>query len=145
MGTLDRERVDAHLRSLEDTVAVLRTVQGWQARDLADEATRLWTVAHGMQIAIQNVVDIAAHLSAALATGEVPESYHDAILALGRLGLLDPSFAERIAPMAGLRNILVHGYLRLDVDRLVTALRSLDDFGAFASAVEAFLAANPGL
>ena len=50
---------------------------------------------------------------------------------------------ERIASMAGFRNILVHGYVALNLVLVVGALRQLDDFTAFALAVATFLDANP--
>ena len=145
MGRLDRDAVREHLLALEEAVAVLRTKADWTPAELRDEPTKLWVVAHGLQLAIQNVVDIAAHIGASLRSGASAADYRDAILALAEWGVLERPFAGRIAPMAGLRNIIVHGYLRLQVERLVDALGNLDDFGTFARAIHAFLAANPGL
>lgn len=145
MARLDRESVVAHLADLEEAVAVLRRAAGWTARDLAGDTARLWVVAHGLQVAIQNVVDISAHVGAALRAGAAADDYRDAILALGSLGVLDTAFVARIAPMAGLRNIIVHGYLRLEAARLVDALGQLDDFATFARGIDAFLAQNPDL
>ena len=38
------------------------------------------------------------------------------------LGLIDHDLAERLAPSAGLRNVLVHAYVDLDLARLVAAV-----------------------
>ena len=38
--------------------------------------------------------------------------------------------------MAGLRNILVHEYVAVDLDRLIAFLDHLDDFTAFANSVD---------
>lgn len=145
MGRLDRDSVMAHLLSMEEAVAVLRGTASWTESDLRADTVRLWAVAHGLQLAIQNIIDIAAHLGAALRSGVAAEDYRATILAIGDLGVVDPTFAVRIAPMAGLRNIIVHGYLRLQVERLVEALAHLDDFGTFAGDVRAFIEANPTL
>lgn len=145
MRKLDREAINEHLAALEEATAVLHGTATWTAQDLAADTGRLWIVAHGLQIAIQNVLDVAAHIGAALRSGASIGDYRGAVLALGELGVLDADFAQRIAPMAGLRNIIVHGYLRLEADRLVQAIGQLDDFATFAQAVEAFLAQNHGL
>lgn len=51
--------------------------------------------------------------------------------------------AERIAPMAGLRNLLVHGYLAIDRRTLHTHLSRVEDFREFIRHIEAYLAASP--
>lgn len=60
--------------------------------------------------------------------------------------MLPADFARCFRAMAGFRNVLVHGYLELDVDRLHRVLNHhLDDFVAFAGHVERFLASGPPL
>jgi len=145
MGRLDQETIRAHLAALEEAVRVLRRLTGWGAAELQADPVRLWAVAHGVQLALQNVLDVSMHIVAGIGGGTAPEDYRGALVALGRLGVVEQAFAESIAPMAGLRNILVHSYLRLSVDRLVQALARLDDFDAFVRAVAAFLALNPEL
>jgi uncharacterized protein YutE (UPF0331/DUF86 family) len=54
------------------------------------------------------------------------------------------AFADRFRPIAGFRNLLVHGYLDLDVARLHRVLEErLDDFVEFAAHVERHLAQLP--
>jgi uncharacterized protein YutE (UPF0331/DUF86 family) len=144
MARIDREAVAAHLAAIEDAVTVLQGLSHLSPADLA-ATERLWAVSHGLQLAIQNVLDVATHVVTALDAGAPPEDYRGALLRLGELGVLRPEFAAQIAPMAGLRNILVHGYLRLEVQRLVDALQRLDDLAAFTESVRAFLDANAAL
>jgi uncharacterized protein YutE (UPF0331/DUF86 family) len=113
--------------------------------DLEADTVRLWALAHGLQLAAQNVIDVASHLASALRSGAAPADYRGAILALGEIGVLDDRFARTLAPLAGLRNVLVHAYLHLEADRLLEAVRKLDDFRRFVTGVRAFLARNPGL
>ena len=61
------------------------------------------------------------------------EEYRDAIRLLGRSGYLKPDLAQKLIPMAGLRNILVHDYLDVDRDRIYNLLQDcLEDFEQFA-------------
>jgi uncharacterized protein YutE (UPF0331/DUF86 family) len=63
-----------------------------------------------------------------------------AIDGLRELGIVTSRFAERFRGVAGFRNILVHGYLGTDPERLHDMLNSgLDDFVEFAQHVETYL------
>lgn len=135
----DREVVQRRLLHLLETVEVLRTFQGTPLTELASNPTTSWAIQHGLQISVQAVLDVAAHCVAA-AGAPVPDQYRAAILALGPLGVLPEEFAERIAPMAGFRNVLVHHYVEVDL-RAVKALldEHLDDFLDFARHVTRYL------
>ncbi len=139
---LDRESIDAHLHHLRTIVQELRRKGPVTPQQLQASTELLWFVAYGLQIAAQNAIDVALRIVVSL-SGEAPDDYRAALEGLGRLHVMDEESAARIAPMAGLRNILVHGYLRLDVDRLADALSHLGDITEFARGIEAFLAANP--
>ena len=117
----------------------------WSAAQLTTDTVHLWALAYGFQLAAQNVLDISSHIGSALRLGAAPEDYHGAIVALGETGVLDADFARVLAPLAGLRNILVHGYLRLEAERLHEALGHLGDLRRFIADIHAFLEANPGL
>lgn len=141
---LDRESIDAHVHHVRAIVQELRRRGAVSAQQLQASTELLWYAAYGLQMAAQNAIDVAMQIVVSL-SGEAPEDYRGALEGLGRLHVLDEAFAAQIAPMAGLRNILVHGYLRLDAQRLADALGHLDDLTEFARGIEAFLAANPKL
>lgn len=51
--------------------------------------------------------------------------------------------ADKIKGMAGLRNILVHDYLRVDLEKLIEFVRfRLEDFLVFMRVVREYLAQN---
>ncbi|MFZ5468995.1 MAG: type VII toxin-antitoxin system HepT family RNase toxin, partial [Myxococcota bacterium] len=79
-----------------------------------------WAVLHGLQLCTQNALDIATHLCAAL--GRDAQDYRSAIDGLVALGVLPPEFGSRFRDVAGFRNILVHGYLEVDLRRVHTLL-----------------------
>lgn len=54
--------------------------------------------------------------------------------------MIDREFARSFRDVAGFRNVLVHGYLDVDLEIVGALLREhLDDFESFAVQVEAFL------
>ncbi len=92
----------------------------------------------GLQLCTQNVLDVATHLAAS-AGRDVPD-YATAIDQIGDLGVLPAEFAARIRPVAGFRNVIVHGYLDVDLEIVHRLLNDgLDDFAEFARLVNCYL------
>lgn len=92
----------------------------------------------GLQLCAQNALDIATHIAAA--SGRDVGDYAAAIDALGDLGILPEDFARRFRGVAGFRNVVVHGYLELDLTVVHSLLQSgLDDFVTFAQHVHRYL------
>jgi uncharacterized protein YutE (UPF0331/DUF86 family) len=70
---------------------------------------------------------------------DVPD-YAGAIDRLAEIGILPHDFAARFRGIAGFRNVLVHGYLDVDVTHLHNLLNShLDDFSVFARHIRLYL------
>jgi len=84
------------------------------------------------------VLDIATHVSAS--EGHDVGDYTAAIDRLADIGILPRAFAARFRPIAGFRNVVVHGYLEVDLHVVHTVLNvHLDDFVEYAGFVEAWL------
>ena len=87
------------------------------------------------QLAIQVVLDIGSHIIADNRLGSADE-YRDIIRILGDAHYLPPDLVNRLLPLAGLRNILVHDYIEVDRGKLYDALHTgLEDFENFATHV----------
>jgi uncharacterized protein YutE (UPF0331/DUF86 family) len=137
-GEIDTKTLRRHLASLQAALAQLRGHAGRPVTLLQTDLDELWTVEHGLQLCAQNALDIATHIAAS-AGRDVPD-YASAIDALAAIGVLDPDFAVRFRAIAGLRNLLVHGYIEVDIHRLHQVLnRGLDDFADLAAKISAYL------
>lgn len=92
-----------------------------------------------LQVAIQAVLDICNHIVADLGL-EAPTEYRQVPEILASQKLLSIPLARRIGLMIGLRNVLVHEYLKVD-RRLVYSIitEDLGDFAKFIKAVGKFL------
>jgi uncharacterized protein YutE (UPF0331/DUF86 family) len=138
-GSFDAAVVRRHVLALDAAVQHLRRHAGRPLEALVSDPDRRWAVERGLQLAAQNALDIATHLSASEGR-DVPD-YATAIDTLGELGILPHDFAARFRALAGFRNVLVHGYLGVDVTRVHQQLNSgLADFEEFVRHVEAYLA-----
>ena len=83
----------------------------------------LYKFADGLERIIGRIIDINFHLITA-GGGAPPSDYYASFVELGRLGVLEPAFAQRLAPSAGLRNRLVHEYDEVDPVKLHEACRA---------------------
>ena len=138
-GEIDVHVIRRHLAALRESLHVLGLHSGVSAEDLDADTESRWIVERGLQLCAQNALDIATHIAASRGR-DVPE-YASAIDELGRLGVLDRRFAAEFRNVAGFRNVLVHGYLDVDLNVLCSLLNQhLGDFEVFATQVEAYLA-----
>ncbi|MBW1992097.1 MAG: DUF86 domain-containing protein [Deltaproteobacteria bacterium] len=95
-------------------------------------------VERNLEMAAQCVLDIC-HRIISLTQSPKPADYYGAILQLGELGVLPMDFSWSLAPLAGLRNILVHEYLAIDWNEVYRRLQNLDDLARFAEFVRQWL------
>ena len=87
--------------------------------------------------AVQVTIDLATSSCVRLGLG-TPATYAEAFRLLAGQGLLDQDLAERLARAAGFRNLLVHGYGRLDLQRVHAIARTGPaDLRAFLAALSA--------
>ena len=117
---------------------MLKRHTGGALEKLETDSEERWAVERGLHLCAQNVLDIATHIAAGEGR-DVPD-YATAVLELGRLGVLPVDFAREFSSVAGFRDILVHGYLDLDLALLHRLLNErLDDFEVFAGEIEEYL------
>ena len=137
-GRVDSTVVRRHLFALQSAVQTLATHRDVSIDELKSNRDRLWAIERGLQLVAQNAIDIATHLAAA--AGFDSSDYATAIDRLAALGILSPEFISRFRGIAGFRNVLVHGYLELDLSVLHQLLTTrLQDFTTFAQSIEDYL------
>jgi uncharacterized protein YutE (UPF0331/DUF86 family) len=130
------------MEEIHRNVEFLRSQLPVEPEDLERDVLKRWAVERGLQVTIQAVLDAGTHILSELGGDEI-ESYREVFSSLAARGVLDPSFAEQIAPMAAFRNILVHDYAVVDLRIMCSVLRDrLGDFTAFTDAIRRFLAAR---
>jgi uncharacterized protein YutE (UPF0331/DUF86 family) len=139
---IERELVEQHLLNMEEALARLKAYGDLSLDDLASDLGLQWILEKGLQVLIQNLLDIGAHLLAGAFKNDW-DDYSQIIEKLGVHGVIPNSFAENIKGMAGLRNILVHDYLRIDHEKLLEFVRfRLEDFLTFMRFIREYLKAE---
>lgn len=139
---VDIESLLTHLRELKEAYKdLLRYQQEVTFQDLKESRDKRNMVLHALLVSIQAAIDIANHLIVEEGLRR-PESYREAFDILQENDLLPASLEEKLAELAGFRNVLVHLYFRLDLEEVFRILQ--EDVGAlkdFASIVAKIL--NP--
>jgi uncharacterized protein YutE (UPF0331/DUF86 family) len=77
----------------------------------------------------QLVIDIAGELAAR--RGDRFDDYTEAIRTLSRDAAFSADLVRQLEPLAGFRNVVIHEYVALNLDRVVEALGRLDPIDRF--------------
>ncbi|MCG8402877.1 MAG: DUF86 domain-containing protein [Firmicutes bacterium] len=134
----DRQMVLDKLNQLEMYVEELESLQKYSIDDLQRHLANLWTVTHGLQLSIQIILDVGNHLLSDL--GIKVGDYTEIIDKMGETGIIPGPFAQKIRGMAGFRNVLVHGYITLNINQVYQVLQNnLTDFIDFNNYVNKYL------
>lgn len=118
---LDADAVVGKLRAMRRLLDTLHSL-GPVDRDRLDREFSTQLIVERI---VSHLVDLAAGINAHVAAvehGEAPRDLRRSFVAASATGMIEAELAERLAPSAGLRNVLVHAYLDLDVSQLVAAV-----------------------
>jgi len=95
-------------------------------------------IERNLQVAAQSVIDIANRIIS-LDALKKPRDYYEAILILGQAGILPSDFAQKLAPIAEFRNILVHDYLEIDWEEVNSNLQHIGDLETYMQHVKSWM------
>jgi uncharacterized protein YutE (UPF0331/DUF86 family) len=114
-----------HLRDLRPRVT--------DAQVLRDDLSLHNDVLFSLLTVCQLVIDIAAELSAR--RGLRFDDYTGAVTNLSAFAEIPPAVVQELRSLPGFRNVLIHEYVALDLERAIEALGRLDTIARFAAAV----------
>lgn len=134
------EAVRQRLLKLEESISRLEVLGRSDRVTLRTNFREAWAAERGLQIAAETILDVGNHILSAH-FGESARDYEDVITQLAARSVLDEGLRTRLKGLGGFRNVLVHGYLELDPDRVADYLaKAPADFAEFVRAVRQWLA-----
>lgn len=84
-------------------------------------------------------VSINSHVAVTL-LGEAPDDYRSSFELVERAGAIHTDLADRLRRSVGLRNVLTHDYMRVDLAIVATAVgMAISDYGAYVRQVAGWL------
>jgi len=133
------EAIQARLRRLEDVISELTAFSRLDRDSIRASVRDQWAIERGLQLGAEILFDIGDHILVAQ-YGVSPQDHEDVLEQLFRQGFLSGELRARLKGLGGLRNLLVHDYLRLDPEKVTEFLdRAPRDLGDFARAIRKWL------
>ena len=127
--------INDKLKRLEENLRVLNDFKGkYSLEDLLANKVDEWALRYGLLECIQIIIDVSCSFIAEKNLG-IPKNYSECILIIVSNKYLDKDLGERIIKMVGLRNLFVHEYGIIDLNKLYEYLNHLDDIRDFAIAI----------
>jgi uncharacterized protein YutE (UPF0331/DUF86 family) len=136
------EAVRERLLRLEEVVSRLERLGRRPLPGFGDDFRDAWAAERGLHLGAEIVFDVGNHILSAH-FGVSADDYEDIVARLAEHGVLAADLRGRLKGLGGFRNILVHGYLRLDSERVAGYLtKAPADFSEFSRSVRAWLDAT---
>ena len=127
------------IKQLEESLAELKDLCREEVSEILSNYRGYRTAERLFQLIVDTCVDINIHLIREK-TGQVPDDLESTFIALGEAGILDPTFAVKIAPVVGLRNRIVHRYDTLDRRTFIeTVKKEQADFDTYLEKITALV------
>lgn len=141
---LQPARVHASLRRLRELLVDLDELVGQPtaAQLASDRAVRHITERILSQL-VEIAVSVNSHI-AAVELGRAPKGYRDSFDLAATAGALPQELARQLRDEAGLRNVLVHQYLDVDLGVVAAAVpRAREGFSAYVREIARYLLEHP--
>ena len=132
---VDRDLILAKAGSVKRHLNRIKAKSDPDMDTFLQDLDRQESVAFNMHLAIQNCMDIAAHIISEEGLG-APGSAAEMFYLLQENGFLSADLTQKMVKATGFRNLLVHEYEKIDLQRLHHAAKNnLDDLTEFLAAV----------
>jgi uncharacterized protein YutE (UPF0331/DUF86 family) len=139
---LDLDVVRNKLAAIEQTCRALGSAGPLDASRLTDDLLLGAAIERLISRLVDLAVDVNTHVASAR-LGRAPEDYRRSFDLAAEAGLIDRSLAEDLKPSVGMRNAIVHEYVRLDLDLVAAAVPlAISLYGRYVTAVARSLLAD---
>ncbi len=141
--TLRRASVDARLRRLHQVIRRLRRYRERGGDAIRSDEDLQWLVERGLHLGCEIVLDVGNHVLAG-SFGRPSERYEEILAGLAAEGVITAELRASLSGLGGFRNVLVHGYLDVDLERVLSSLDEAPErFERFAREIHEWLATTP--
>ena len=114
---IDKDLIIAKAGSVNKYLSRIREKSNADLESFLGDIDRQEIILFNIQMAIQNCVDIAAHIISEEGLG-VPGSTNEMFYLLEENGYLSNELTEKMVMAIGFRNLMVHEYGKIEIDRV---------------------------
>ena len=97
-----------------------------------------WALRYGIFESIQIIIDIACHITNKYNLG-VAKTYTQCIENLTKYHYIEKNLEKNLISAIGLRNLLIHEYTKIDIEKLYSFLNLTSDFSKFIKNIKEYL------
>lgn len=135
----DRDVIRNRLTVIEGSLDVLATLGDVTADRLRTDPVVAAAVERLLSRVVDQAVEINSHIAAAR-LGRAPSEYRESFRLLQSAGVLPADLTDELMRSVAMRNVIVHGYIDLDVDLVAAAVPlARDQYRQYVTAIAAFL------
>jgi uncharacterized protein YutE (UPF0331/DUF86 family) len=132
---VDRGRFRELLDRLGEEMNHLRRLGSYPTEELLNDPDRIAAVKYRFVVAIEICIDVGQHIISSEGL-RAPTDFADVFAVLGESAFMPVDNVPTLQAMARFRNLLVHGYQRVDDQRVMQVLKTrLGDFDSFKTEV----------
>ncbi|MBL7072246.1 MAG: DUF86 domain-containing protein [Candidatus Omnitrophica bacterium] len=132
------ETVNERLSEMRENILLLDELKAVSQKKFCSDPKIFKLAERCLEVAIQCILDICHHIIVDNDWSR-PRDNKDALQIISSNKIIPKNFAKKIEPMAGLRNILAHEYLKVDPQLIYEHLNNLKDFRDFQKYVVKYL------
>lgn len=139
-GDFSAETVVVRLRLMRQLLDALDQVGDVDAEVLADDAIKRLAIERILTQLVEFAADINQHV-ASTASGEVATNYRESFDLAVKSGLITRNLADALKPSVGLRNVLVHEYVGVNLGIVAASVPvAREQYGEYVRMVAQWLA-----
>ncbi len=140
MTPIEIEIIRRKLSSINENLDLLRPLADMSYDEYVREVYQRKAAERLLQTVIEAAIDVNTHLLVGSGL-PAPEDYYQSFVDVAqKLKVIEPAFAEELAPSAGLRNRLVHEYEKLDDAVVFTSIgKMLRTYPRYVQAVAQYI------
>jgi uncharacterized protein YutE (UPF0331/DUF86 family) len=132
---VDRDLILAKSGSVKRHLQRILEKRNTNVQSFLHDIDRQESILFNLQMAVQLCIDIAAHIISEEGFG-VPGSTSEMFYLLEENGYLDGRLTEKMVKAVGLRNLIVHEYTRIELEKIFeVAQRDIDDLTEYLIAI----------
>jgi len=135
---VNKEIINERLREIEENLEILEEIKTTDKDKFCSDPKIFKLAERCLELSIQALLDICHHIISAN-NWQKPKSNYQAIEIIAEGKVIPREFAKKIAPMAGLRNILIHEYIKIDPAIIYQHIQDLGDFYQFEKHIVKYL------
>ena len=136
---LNKDLIKTKIRSIQEYLLEVAPILSLPKDEIVLNIEKLRTLERNFQLIVDAMLDINVHFIRELELSS-PDNLQSTFLILAEGKIIPFDFAQKISPVVGLRNILVHGYEKIDRKLFVDSFqKNKQDFDQYMVLINSFI------